>query len=319
MNKFKKGQIIKNISSNWFSLGINVVTGIIVSPFIVHRLGDTANGIWVLIFSVTGYYGLFDLGIRSSVVRYVSKFTATNDDEELAKVVNTSLFGYSCIGLLTVLLTLAPERSNAIAAIALAVSLGMRLSLGHTNAPHKRLLQAVAAGATGFTHLGNGCPRELDRFDNILWRVLETPGLQVSLIPDGIHVSPALFRLIHRTLGSESIYYTTDAMSAAGAPPGRYKIGRLELEVGEDKTVRLPGKPNLAGSALKPIEGIFCAAEMLGSAWQDAWVRFSEAPARFMKLNFGLKVGAPADFCLVEVVPQNQLENLHVLVEGGNT
>jgi len=106
MRKFEKGQIIKNISSNWFSLGINVVTGIIVSPFIVHRLGDTANGIWVLIFSVTGYYGLFDLGIRSSVVRYVSKFTATREDEELAKVVNTSLFSYSCIGLATLLLTL---------------------------------------------------------------------------------------------------------------------------------------------------------------------------------------------------------------------
>src|SRR5215813_14408414 len=99
MSKFDKRQIIKNISSNWFSLGINVVTGIIVSPFIVHRLGDTANGIWVLIFSVTGYYGLFDLGIRSSVVRYVSKYTATGEDDELARVVNTSLFSYSAIGL----------------------------------------------------------------------------------------------------------------------------------------------------------------------------------------------------------------------------
>jgi O-antigen/teichoic acid export membrane protein len=106
MRKFEKGQIIKNVSSNWFSLGINVVTGIIVSPFIVHRLGDTANGIWVLIFSVTGYYGLFDLGIRSSVVRYVSKFTATGEDEELARVVNTSLFSYAAIGLVTLLLTL---------------------------------------------------------------------------------------------------------------------------------------------------------------------------------------------------------------------
>jgi O-antigen/teichoic acid export membrane protein len=107
MRKFEKGQIIKNISSSWFSLGINIVTGIFLSPFILHRLGDTAFGVWVLIFSVTGYYGLFDLGIRSSVVRYVSKFTATEEDEELAKVVNTSLFSYSCIGLASTLVTLA--------------------------------------------------------------------------------------------------------------------------------------------------------------------------------------------------------------------
>src|SRR5713226_4788592 len=106
MRKFEKGQIIKNISSSWFSLGINIVTGIFLSPFILHHLGDTAFGVWVLIFSVTGYYGLFDLGIRSSVVRYVSKFTATEEDEELAKIVNTSLFSYSCIGLASMVLTL---------------------------------------------------------------------------------------------------------------------------------------------------------------------------------------------------------------------
>jgi O-antigen/teichoic acid export membrane protein len=106
MRKFEKGQIIKNIGSSWFSLGINIVTGIFLSPFILHHLGDTAFGVWVLIFSVTGYYGLFDLGIRSSVVRYVSKFTATEEHDELAKLVNTSLFSYSCIGLASVLVTL---------------------------------------------------------------------------------------------------------------------------------------------------------------------------------------------------------------------
>ncbi len=98
MLKIEKKQIVKNVSSNWFSLGINVVVGLLLSPFIVHRLGDTAFGLWVLIFSITGYYGMFDLGIRSSIVRYVSKFTATGDREELAKLINTSLFTYTCIG-----------------------------------------------------------------------------------------------------------------------------------------------------------------------------------------------------------------------------
>src|SRR6185295_14990202 len=87
------------------------------------------------------------------------------------------------------LLTIAPERPGAIEAIALAVSLGMKVSLGHTNARSDDLRRAVQAGATGFTHLGNACPRELDRHDNIIWRVLDTPGLTASLIPDRIHVS----------------------------------------------------------------------------------------------------------------------------------
>src|SRR5271156_3450431 len=105
MLKIEKKQIVKNVSSNWFSLGINVVVGLLLSPFILHRLGDTAFGLWVLIFSITGYYGMFDLGIRSSIVRYVSKFTATGDREELANLINTSLFTYSCIGVASMLVT----------------------------------------------------------------------------------------------------------------------------------------------------------------------------------------------------------------------
>jgi O-antigen/teichoic acid export membrane protein len=106
MRKLEKQQIIKNVGSSWFSLGINVAVGILLSPFILHRLGDTAFGIWVLIFSITGYYGLFDLGIRSSIVRYVSKSVATGDREELGKLINTSLFIYGCVGLLSLLVTL---------------------------------------------------------------------------------------------------------------------------------------------------------------------------------------------------------------------
>jgi O-antigen/teichoic acid export membrane protein len=68
----QKREIIKNVSSSWFSLGINILVGIFLLPFILHRLGNAAYGAWVLVFSVTGYYGLFDLGVRSSIIRYVS-------------------------------------------------------------------------------------------------------------------------------------------------------------------------------------------------------------------------------------------------------
>ncbi|MCU1272465.1 MAG: hypothetical protein JWN74_3759 [Acidobacteriaceae bacterium] len=105
MRKWEKIQIVKNVGSSWFALGINVLVGILLSPFILHRLGDAAFGVWVLIFSLTGYYGLFDLGIRSSIVRYVSKFSATESKEEIAKLINTSLFSYSCIGAFCMLLT----------------------------------------------------------------------------------------------------------------------------------------------------------------------------------------------------------------------
>jgi len=214
------------------------------------------------------------------------------------------------------LLTIAPERKNALAAIEQAAALGIKVSLGHTNASADLLAEAVCKGATGFTHLGNGCPRDLDRHDNILWRVFETRGLVVSLIPDTTHVSPALFRIAHRELGSESIYYITDAMSAAGMKPGRYPLGRMELEVGADQVVRLPGKPNFAGSALRPIDGIFRAAKMLGCSWREVWPRFSITPAKLIGLRAELSAGEPADFCLLKVTKNDDLKELRVFANG---
>jgi len=105
MKKFSKVEIFKNVGSSWFALGINVLVGIFISPFILHRLGDEAFGLWVLIFSVTGYYGLFDLGIRSSIVRYVAKYSAVDDHEQLNRLINTAMFSYSAVGLACLLLT----------------------------------------------------------------------------------------------------------------------------------------------------------------------------------------------------------------------
>src|SRR3954471_13427450 len=104
--KFDKGQILKNVGSSWFALGVNVLVGIFLSPYILHRLGDDAFGLWILIFSVTGYYGLFDLGIRSSIVRYIAKYSATDSRDELYRLVNTAMCGYSIIATVAMTVTL---------------------------------------------------------------------------------------------------------------------------------------------------------------------------------------------------------------------
>jgi N-acetylglucosamine-6-phosphate deacetylase len=215
-----------------------------------------------------------------------------------------------------ILVTLAPERPGAIEAIEFAVSKGMQISLGHTNASAEVLLRAIRAGASSFTHLGNGCPRELDRHDNIVWRVFETPNLMVSLIPDRIHVSPSLFRIIERHMSWHWIYYVSDAMSAAGMGPGRYKLGKLELEVGADQVVRQPGKPLFAGSALRPIDGVFRAAEMLECSWQEVWPRFSEVPAKLMGLKNELLIGGRADFCVMKMAGKNKVVELRTHAAG---
>src|ERR1700726_1298254 len=94
-----KTRALINVASSWGGLGTSIAVGFFLSPFILHHLGDEAFGLWILIYSFTGYYGIFDFGIRSSLVRYVSKFQAIGDKEQLARLINTSLFTYSCLAL----------------------------------------------------------------------------------------------------------------------------------------------------------------------------------------------------------------------------
>src|ERR1700730_8884490 len=94
-----KIRALKNVASSWGGLAVNIAVGFFLSPFILQHLGEDAFGLWVLVFSLTGYYGIFDFGIRSSLIRYVSKFQATGDKDELARLINTSLFTYTLVGL----------------------------------------------------------------------------------------------------------------------------------------------------------------------------------------------------------------------------
>lgn len=82
-----------------------MVVGFFLTPYILHHLGNTAFGLWVLLTTFTGYYGLFDLGIRSAVVRYVARHMVDGDADELTRVTSTSFVAYSLIALVLILIT----------------------------------------------------------------------------------------------------------------------------------------------------------------------------------------------------------------------
>jgi N-acetylglucosamine-6-phosphate deacetylase len=148
------------------------------------------------------------------------------------------------------LITLAPEWPGAPEFIRHVVSHGVRVAIGHSNADDRALDAAIEAGLTMCTHVGNGVPIQMHRHDNIIQRVLARDELTAVFIVDGIHVPPRILKNFVRAKPRDKVLFTTDCMSAAGAPPGRYRIGHLEVEVGADRVVREPGKPNFAGSAL---------------------------------------------------------------------
>jgi len=100
-----KARAARNIASNWLKLAVQLAVGFVLSPFILHKLGDAVFGIWVLIFSLTAYYSMFDFGILAAVPRYVARFVALRDQEALARFVNTSLAACSALGLLVLVVT----------------------------------------------------------------------------------------------------------------------------------------------------------------------------------------------------------------------
>ena len=172
------------------------------------------------------------------------------------------------------LITLAPEWPGSAEFIAAVVRQGVVVSLGHTNASEAQIDEAIRAGATMCTHLGNGTPVTLPRHDNIIQRLLARDELTACLIPDGVHLPPFTLRNFFRAKPPGKVLLTTDAMAAAGAPPGRYRIGRLEVE-SRDGIVRMPGSANFAGSCLTPDRGVANAAQWLGISHAEARALFS--------------------------------------------
>ena len=199
------------------------------------------------------------------------------------------------------LMTLAPERPGGIEFIRAARQRGVVISLGHTNADSEHLRLAFEAGAQGLTHVGNAIPQEIHRHENVLWKLMDSPADAVSMIPDGIHLPPDVFRCIWKCIGSRRVFFTTDAMAAAGAPPGRYRIGKMEVEVGDDQIVRQPGHPHFAGSALRPIDGVFRAAKMLEIPWQTAWGHSSNSVTRLMVSSASFQTGSKLEYHLLNV------------------
>ncbi|XZE22310.1 N-acetylglucosamine-6-phosphate deacetylase [Pirellulaceae bacterium SH449] len=148
------------------------------------------------------------------------------------------------------LVTLAPEQDPKLEVLKFLVSRGVKVFAGHTDASIDCLIEAVDCGLSGFTHLGNGCPLEMHRHDNIIQRVFSlSDRLYISLIADGVHLPVWLLESWLKKLPRERVILTSDSMSAAGMPPGEYWIGGQPILVDEDRRTRHRDHQYLAGSA----------------------------------------------------------------------
>ncbi|MGE3507396.1 MAG: lipopolysaccharide biosynthesis protein [Vicinamibacterales bacterium] len=96
--------VIRNVVSNWAGVAVNLVVAFLLSPFLVHSLGDRAYGLWVLVLSVTGYMGLLDTGLRVAIVKHTAEFNASKDTAGLNRTLFTGLTLYSSLSVIVMLL-----------------------------------------------------------------------------------------------------------------------------------------------------------------------------------------------------------------------
>jgi N-acetylglucosamine-6-phosphate deacetylase len=154
-------------------------------------------------------------------------------------------------GGLAKIVTLAPERDPDMATTKALVAQGVTVSAGHCDPSDDELSAAVDAGLSMFTHLGNGCPMNLHRHDNIIQRVLaRSDSLWIGFIPDGVHVPFTALNNYLRCAGVDRSFFVTDAISAARLGPGRYTLGSWELDIGEDLVARSPDGTHFVGSTV---------------------------------------------------------------------
>jgi len=209
-------------------------------------------------------------------------------------------FQEACGGRIRVI-TLAPEVEGAIPFIERAVARGMVVGLAHTNASEEILEEAVRAGASLSCHLGNGAHAILPRHRNPIQKQLAMDGLMASIIADGIHLPDYVVKNFVRGKGIDRILLTTDSMAGAGAPAGKYTLGDLEVEIGEDRTARLAGTPYLAGSTLTMDQAInnvirFTGVNLVGVIQMAA----RNGGKLFPEVGGEILPGHPADLVLFE-------------------
>ena len=182
------------------------------------------------------------------------------------------------------LVTVAPEMEGAISFIENASATGVVVSLGHHNATPDVIEQAVEAGATFSTHLGNGCANMINRHNNPLWPQLANDGLSISIIADGFHLTKEEVITFFKVKGTDRTILVSDALHLAGLPPGEYEDDGRMLLLTKD-VVKFPAENVLAGAAT-PIST--CVGNMMKftrCSLADAIQMASTNPARLVGLS----------------------------------
>lgn len=211
------------------------------------------------------------------------------------------------------MVTLAPELPGAAAVIAELIQRGIVVSAGHSLASFDQARAGFRAGVGYATHLFNAMSPLLQFDPGLPGAVLAEAGLRFGLIPDGIHVHPALVDLVWKLTGPGRMTLVSDAMAALGMPPGKYQLGDLDVMV-DETSARLPNGV-LAGSILTHPQALRNLLSFTSCRLEDALTCLTTTPAALLRLDDSIGQIAPgfrADLVLMTA----QLEVVSTWIGG---
>jgi N-acetylglucosamine-6-phosphate deacetylase len=216
------------------------------------------------------------------------------------------------------MITLSPEWENTVPFIERCMDHGILVSIGHTNASHQQILDAVNTGASLSTHLGNGAHPILARHPNYIWSQLSQDELGASIIADGFHL-PAEVIQVFQKVKKENLMLVSDSVSLSGMPAGDYT-----LHIGGEVTMTPEGKlylksnPSiLAGSASNIRSGVTFLIKNKLASLTEAWEMASVRPEKLVNPGHRLfKEGSIADLILCRTHENGELEVLKTIKHG---
>src|SRR3989442_3492311 len=95
-------RVLRNTVSNLLGKAIALITGFLLTLFILHKIGPIQYGLWILVGSAASYGSLLDLGITGAVIKYVAEYRAKGEHEQIRRFIATALSLYTVLGLTTI-------------------------------------------------------------------------------------------------------------------------------------------------------------------------------------------------------------------------
>jgi len=199
------------------------------------------------------------------------------------------------------LFTVAPDVDGVYDLITKGRKLNVFFAVGHSSASYEQMVEAIDRGLTQVTHTFNGMPSLHHREPGILGAVLTDDRVYTQVIADGIHLHPAIVKLIFKVKGVEKTVLITDAIRATGMQDGKYGLGDQLVEV--KNGIARTDSGSLAGSTLTMNRALKNACSFTGYSLEEILPSATSIAAKSINMSDqigSIKPGFKADLVIMD-------------------